>query len=127
MGGRLANAMKRRDWDREQARLVEGAPLDIAASPPPTHPRTMGPEALVPMLLQAGIRPAYQVRVDPEHQVACLIAVLGPVQVPLPFDPAGARKLAGELSAAADAAEAGAARFVAGDGTVTDRRPGEGE
>lgn len=124
---RLAKARDRQQLGHDGRYVLDGdgRPLAIdptTPAPVPVEIRQIGPESLVPMLLQRGITPAFQIRVDAEHKVVCLIALLGPVQVPLPFDVEQCRKVAGELSAAADLAEG--ARFAAGtDGTATDSRP----
>lgn len=103
--GRLGRAIERANMGTFKPTPAVDGVLDFAAAPAP-QAQQIGPEQLVPLLLQSGQIPAYQIRVDAKAKVICLIACLGPLQIPLPFDVEQGRKVAGELAAACDQAEA---------------------
>jgi hypothetical protein len=58
----------------------------------------LGPEQLVPALLQQGLQPQYAVGKTPDGKIGFLVIRLGPVSIPMAFDVPGGHKLIDDLT-----------------------------
>ncbi len=87
---------------QERNKLSSVVPTFANKQPAPPKPQQVGINDLIPMLISQGVPVQYKIETCDDPPVIRFTAVVGPLQIPLDFNPEQARAMIASFTAAVD-------------------------